>query len=86
MSFIQREYYNLPPNNSLKIVKLFLTKRKNTEICIHVQLEHQNSNILFISESLKGEFSQKSHYDCHKCNFMLFIVIQIKKKCHFDII
>jgi hypothetical protein len=79
MSFIQREYYNLPQKNSLKIVKLFFTKRKNSEICIHVQLEHQTSNIFFIYESLKGEFSQKSHYDCHKCNFTLFIVIQIKK-------
>jgi hypothetical protein len=68
-----------PNKNSLKIVKLFFTKRQNSEICIHVQLEHQTSNILFIYESLKGEFSQKSRYDCHKCNFMLFIVIQIKK-------
>ena len=68
-----------PNKNSLKIVKLFFTKRKNSKICIHVQLEHQTSNILFIYESLKGEFSQKSHYDCHKCSFTLFIVIQIKK-------
>jgi hypothetical protein len=28
MSFIQREYYNLPQKNSLKIVKLFFPKEK----------------------------------------------------------